>query len=81
MSETKRWTVVLDIDRHDGQAHAVARLHMRYTDRLVSDATVYLDPIDRDIPAVGDELAAAKALSQLSHRLLQEAAQEVQAHR
>ena len=68
MAEKKRWTVVLDIDQCDGQAHAVARLYMRHTDRLVGEATVHLDPADREIPVVGDELAAARALTHLSHR-------------
>jgi Domain of unknown function (DUF1876) len=77
MDGTKRWTVVLDIDQHDGRAHAVARLYMRHTDRLVGEATVHLDPVDRDVPVVGDELAAARALSQLSHQLLKAAAHDI----
>ena len=76
MAEKKRWTVVLDIDRCDGQAHAVARLYMRHTDRLVGEATVHLDPADREVPLVGDELVAARALSDLSHQLLQAAAHD-----
>jgi hypothetical protein len=76
MAEKKRWTVVLDIDRCDGQAHAVARLYMRHTDRLVGEATVHLDPADREVPVVGDELAAARALTHLSHQLLQAAAHD-----
>ena len=76
MAEKKRWTVVLDIDRCDGQAHAVARLYMRHTDRLLGEATVHLDPAHREVPLVGDELVAAQALSHLSHQLLQAAAQD-----
>ena len=35
MNEAKRWTVVIDIDEHEGRTRAVARLHTRDTEKLV----------------------------------------------
>jgi Domain of unknown function (DUF1876) len=37
------------------------------------------NPIDPDIPAIGEELAAARALSDLSHQLVHAAAEGVEA--
>jgi Domain of unknown function (DUF1876) len=70
----KRWTVVIDIDRRDGECTAVARLHSRDADRLIGTGSARLDSIERTIPTLGDELATARALDQLS-RHLRDAAQ------
>jgi hypothetical protein len=37
-----------------------------------------LNPTDRDVPAIGDEIAVARALSELSHRLLHVASEDVE---
>ena len=77
MNEAKRWTVDIDIDEHDGRTRAVARLHTRDTESLVGVGLARLDPADRDVPEIGDELAAARALSELAHRLLSAAADDI----
>jgi len=74
MHEAKRWNVVIDIDEQDGRTRAVARLHMGDTDPLVGVGLARLNPVDPDVPEVGDELATARALSELSHHLLDVAA-------
>lgn len=69
MDDIKNWSVGIVIDEHDGKTRAKARLQ-------AGDATVTgvgfarCNPTDRDIPEIGDELAVARALSDLSHRLL-----------
>ena len=78
MSETKRWSVTIDIEEHDGRTRAHARLHTRDTDRLVGVGGARLNPTDRDIPEIGDELAAARALSDLAHRLLDAAGTDLE---
>ncbi|WP_214364475.1 DUF1876 domain-containing protein [Pseudonocardia sp. H11422] len=78
MSDVKRWTVIVDIDEHDGRTRAVARLHTRGSDRMVGVGTARLSPDDRDVPEIGDELATARALSELSHRLLSTAADDIE---
>jgi hypothetical protein len=78
MNEAKRWTVVIDIDEHDGRTRAVARLHTRDTDKLIGVGLARLNPADRDVPEIGDELAAARALSELGHHLLSAAAEDIE---
>ena len=38
-----------------------------------------LNPADRDVPEIGDEIAAARALSELGHLLLSAAADDLEA--
>ena len=78
MDDVKQWTVTIDIDEHEGHTRAVARLHDRDTERLTGVGLARLDPADRDVPEIGDEIAAARALSDLSHRLLQTATEDVE---
>jgi Rv2632c-like len=37
-----------------------------------------LNPADRDVPEIGDELAVARALSDLGHKLLEAAAGDIE---
>ncbi|SHL07254.1 protein of unknown function [Pseudonocardia thermophila] len=67
--ETQRWTVTIDIDEQAGRTHATARLQTRDTDRLVGVGEARLNPADRDVPEIGAELAAGRALSALAHQL------------
>ena len=78
MDEVTTWTVTIAIDEHDGHTRAVARLRTRDTDHLVGVGFARLDPTDRDVPEIGGEIAAARALSQLGHRLLQAAEGDVE---
>ncbi len=78
MDEAKRWSVTIDIDEHDGRTRAVARLHTRDTERMVGVGIAHLDPTDRDVPEIGDEIAVARALSDLGQRLLHTAAEDVE---
>jgi hypothetical protein len=76
--QAQRWTVTIDIDEHDGRTRAQARLHTRDTDELVGVGFARLNPADRDVPEIGDELAAARALSDLAHRLLDVAGTDIE---
>ena len=78
MDEVKHWNVTIDIDEHEGRTRAKARLQTRDTE-VVGVGIARLDPADRDVPEIGDELAAARALSDLGARLLQGAAEDVEA--
>jgi hypothetical protein len=79
MNEGKRWTVVIDIDEHEGRTRAVARLHTRDATTIAGVGLARLNPADGDIPEIGDELAAARALSELGHLLLSTAAEDIEA--
>jgi hypothetical protein len=78
MLDSKHWNVVIEIDEHDGRTRAVARLQADDMDQIVGVGTARLNPEDRDVPQIGDELATARALSELSHRLLHAAAEDIE---
>ena len=78
MTEIKHWTVDIEIDEHDGRTRAVAGLGSRDGDRLVGVGLARLNPADRDVPDIGDELAVARALSDLAHNLLEVAAGDIE---
>jgi hypothetical protein len=78
MNEIKHWTVDIEIDEHDGRTRAVARLEPQVGNRLVGVGRARLNPVDRDVPDIGDELAVARALSDLAHTLLEVAAGDIE---
>ncbi|MGY1634069.1 DUF1876 domain-containing protein [Geodermatophilus sp. SYSU D01186] len=78
MGRTTTWTVDIEIDEHDGHTRAVARLRTRDAEALTGVGLARLDPADRDVPEIGDEIAVARALSDLSHRLLRTASEDVE---
>jgi hypothetical protein len=78
MTEAKTWHVEIYIGEHDGQTHAEARLTMDNTVTLSGTGQARLNPTDRDVPEIGDELATARALSDLAHRLLHVAASDIE---
>ncbi|MEQ4206697.1 DUF1876 domain-containing protein [Actinopolymorpha sp. B17G11] len=77
MTATKTWTVEISIDEHENRTRAVARLVTNGTART-GKGTARLNPSDRNVPMIGDELAAARALSELSHQLLHAAADDIE---
>jgi hypothetical protein len=78
MSAVKTWNVQVDIDEHEGRTRAVARLRTDGSQSLAGTGLARLNPADRDVPEIGDELAVARALSELSHRLLDVAAEDIE---
>jgi hypothetical protein len=78
MIASKRWHVEIHIDEHDGKTRAVARLHNRDETGLVGMGLARLNPTDRDVPEIGDELAVARAMSDLGHQLLNAAAGDIE---
>ncbi len=70
MTAMKRWTVDIFIGEDEGRTYAEARLHTEVGDHLVGVGRAKVSPPDYDIPEIGDELAAARALADLGHRLL-----------
>ena len=78
MSAVKNWTVQIDIDEHEDRTRAVARLQTGGDQSLAGTGLARLNPSDRAVPKIGDELAVARALSELSHLLLDVAAQDIE---
>jgi hypothetical protein len=75
---TKSWTVEIRIREDDQQTDAEARLSIDEVEGLLGHGTARRNPTDSNVPAVGDELAAARALSDLSHRLLETAVETLE---
>jgi hypothetical protein len=78
MDAVKTWTVQVDIDEHEDRTRAVARLAAGGAQPLAGTGLARLHPSDRGVPRIGDELAVARALSELSHLLLDVAAREIE---
>jgi hypothetical protein len=80
MPAMKRWTVDVFIGEDDlGDTYAEARLRTDLPSTLTGVGNARLYPGDVDVPEIGDELAAARALSDLGHRLLVTTAGDIQA--
>ncbi len=75
---TRTWSVEIFIGERDGSTHAEARLRTNDRTEFVASGTARLNPTDRDVPEIGDELAAARALSALGHRLVEAAAGDIE---
>jgi len=76
---TKTWHVDIHIGEREGKTHAEARLRPGEEVTLTATGTARLNPADRDVPEIGDELAVARALSHLADRLLHVAADDIEA--
>lgn len=79
MNTIDRWTVDILLNETEGETHAEARLITRSSDELRGRGTARCNPADWDVPEIGAELAAARALSDLAHRLLDTAAGDIEA--
>jgi hypothetical protein len=77
MIAMKRWRVEVLIGERDGRTYAEARLRTELGDRLLGVGRARLSPEDHDVPEIGDEIAAARALADLGHRLLISAAADI----
>lgn len=78
MEHTPQWTVELFIDEHEGQTRASARLRTR-DNELTGHGLARLNPRDSDVPEIGDELAVARALSDLAHKLFDATVGDIEA--
>lgn len=73
-----RWTVDLELSDIEGHSHARAVLKTGSTSSLSAVGTARLSPHDGyDVPEVGYELAAGRALAALAAELMKTAADDV----
>ena len=76
---TKQWTVQIYLtEEDDDRTCAQAVLKTRSDTDVRGVGTARRNPADHPVPEIGDELAAARALSDLSHRLLDAAAKDIE---
>jgi hypothetical protein len=68
---TRTWHVEVYLYEQEGTTRAEAVLRTDAGTELRHEGTARTHPGDRDIPEIGDELAACRALSGLAHDLLE----------
>jgi len=71
------WTVEIVFSEDEDKTRADAVL-TGSPDSLQGWGRARRNPIDPDVPAVGEEIAAARALSDLAHHLLDQAAHRIE---
>jgi Domain of unknown function (DUF1876) len=77
MSERRVWTVEVLFTEDDDSTRADVRLSAG-GQVLNGWGRARRNPVDPDVPAIGEELAAARALSDLAHQLVNKAATAVE---
>ena len=77
MSDTKVWTIEVDIEETENETTAVARLEIA-GDHYGGWGRAKRNPADPDVPRIGEELACARALNDLAHRLLDWVTEEIE---
>src|SRR5437016_5321437 len=78
LDETKVWDLEIAIGENPDETEAQALLQVGDME-LVGTGRARRNPRDPARPRVGEELAVARALADLSHRLLDNAATEIEA--
>jgi hypothetical protein len=79
MSEERVWTIEIIFTEDADRTRADA--HLRAGPRLMHGwGRARRNPADPDVPAIGEELAAARALSDLANQLIHEAAGAIEAY-
>ncbi|MEA5455588.1 DUF1876 domain-containing protein [Sinomonas sp. JGH33] len=78
MKAEKGWSVSIAIDEHEGRTRAKAQLFGDGHPEMVGVGLARLNPTDLDVPAIGDELAVARALADLSHQLIEATAADIE---
>ncbi|MDQ4501586.1 DUF1876 domain-containing protein [Sinomonas sp. ASV322] len=78
MKAEKGWSVSIAIDEHEGRTRAKAQLFGDGNSEMVGVGLARLNPTDLDVPAIGDELAVARALADLSHQLIDATAADIE---
>lgn len=78
MSMTDHWSVELTIREQDRLTVADARLSMNNSTHVFGHGSARRNPSDPDVTKVGEQIAVARALSDLAHMLLSMAATELE---
>jgi hypothetical protein len=79
MKHDKQWEIDVYVDERDRTTRAEARLHNPDGTHLVGVGTARCSSEDPNVPKIGDEVSIARALADLTHQLLDAAAQDIEA--
>jgi len=77
MTVPTTWTVEIEFTEDEDKTRADAVLSGAATD-LRGWGRARRNPTDPDMPSIGEEIAAARALADLSHHLLDQAAHRIE---
>ena len=77
MTTLDRWPVEISLQEEDGKTLAKARL-TKDGAGVTGHGLARRNPDDREVMQIGEEIAAARALSDLAHRLLSYAAGQIE---
>jgi hypothetical protein len=77
---TKNWTVTITLDEQGDDTNADAVLTFEDGSEFAGYGGSRRNPRDEADARIGDEIATARALSDLAHRLLETAASDIEAH-
>ncbi len=77
MTTIDSWPVEISLREEDGKTLAEAQLTMGGTG-LIGHGLARRNPDDQEVTQIGEEVAAARALSDLAHQLLGEAAEQIE---
>ena len=78
MTSTRHWTVDIYVGEESGRTYAEAALNDDIGNHVLGTGRARLNPVDADVPAIGDEIAVGRALTDLGHRLLTTAAGDIE---
>lgn len=78
MRALRRWTVEVFVGEDDGRTYAEAALRDDIGNHVLGTGRARVNPDDRDVPEIGDEIAVGRALVDLGHRLLNTAAADIE---
>lgn len=75
---TKTWTVQVTLDEDADETIADATISLDNKMEVRGHGVSRRNPHDESVPRIGEELAAARALSDLAHQLLATAATDIE---
>lgn len=67
--QAKQWTVQIFLTEDGDDTHARAVLTTRDSTELAGTGRARRNPVDPEVPEIGDELAASRALADLAGKL------------
>jgi hypothetical protein len=73
-----RWSVEVVVDEHQNRTRAVAMLNAADKPTLTGTGLARRNPRDTDVPGIGDELAVARALTDLAHQLIEATIEDIE---
>jgi hypothetical protein len=76
---SKGWRVEVQIKETTDETQAVAKLLIDARS-FAGTGAARRNPVDPSIPRIGEELAVSRALSDLAHRLMEEAGRLIETH-